>query len=60
MISIDYMYMNDKQEVEEEKGMPTLVCKDDRTGMMVAKIVPSKGMQVYAVSSLVKYIKSLG
>ena len=60
MISIDYMYMSDKQDVLEEKGMPTLVCKDDCSGMMVAKVVPSKGIQVYAISSLVKFIKCLG
>ena len=27
MISIDYMYMSDKQDVEEEQGTLTLACK---------------------------------
>ena len=53
------MYMSDKQVVLEENGMPTLACKDDCSGMTVAKVVQSKGIQVYAISSLVKFIKSL-
>ena len=40
--------------------MPILVGKDDKAGVRFAMVVPSKGVQVYAIGSLVKFIKCLG
>ena len=43
------MYMHSEQEKEEEKGMPIIVAKDNRTKMIMARVVPSKGLDSYAV-----------
>ncbi len=40
---LDYMHTRSEQEKEEAKGMPIVVAKDDRTKMITAKVVPSKG-----------------
>ncbi len=53
---IDYMYMHSEQEKEEENGMPIVVAKDNRTKMIMARDVPSKGLDSYAVESVKKMI----
>ena len=59
-IGIDYMYMHSEQEKEEEKGMPIIVAKDNRTKMITARVVPSKGLDSYAVQSVKRMIERLG
>ena len=64
-VSVDYMYMHESQERHEEKGMPTLVARDVNqgsvgTGMLFARLVPTKGVNPYAVKSLAKDIAALG
>ena len=64
-IAVDYMYMHESQDANEEKGMPILVARDLNlggvgTGMVFARVVPSKGVQAYAVKSLAADVTSLG
>ncbi len=53
-VGVDYMYMHGEQEKEEEKGMPIVVMKEDRTKVVLAKVVPSKGVDGYAVGEMRK------
>ncbi len=46
---VDYMCMHSEQEEEEEKGMPFVVVKGDKTKTIVAKAAPSNGVENYAV-----------
>jgi hypothetical protein len=48
-VSLDNTHTHSEQEKEEEKGMPIIVGKDNKTKMMIAKAAPSKGLQEYAV-----------
>ena len=61
-ISIDYAFLNQKQEVENEErsGMPILAIKDRKTGMMQSRVVPSKGNDKYAIKRLKKDLELLG
>ena len=61
-VSIDYAFLNDKQEVikEENAGMPILAIKDRKTGMMQSRVVPAKGNDKFAIKRLVKDIELLG
>ena len=43
-IGLDYRYMYSEQENEEEKRMPIIVAKDNKTKMITARVVPSKGV----------------
>ena len=43
-IGVDYVDMHSEQEKEDEKGMPIIVIKDSKTKMIMAKVVPSKGV----------------
>ncbi len=58
-IGIDYMYMHSEQEKDEEKGMPIIVAKDNRTKMIMARVVPSKGLDSYAVETVKKMVERL-
>ena len=49
-----------KRERDEEKGMPTVVMRDSKTRMVMAKIVPSKGVNNYAVEVTKKFMEQLG
>ncbi len=42
-----------------EKGMPIIVLKDDKTKLVMAKVVPSKGVQEYAVEVVRKFVEQL-
>ena len=42
------------QEEEESRGMPILVLKVSRTKVAVARVVPRKGRDKYAIESLQK------
>ena len=59
-IGIDYMYMHSEQDKEEEKGMPIVVAKDNRTKMIMARVVPGEGLDSYAVETLKKIFERLG
>ena len=59
-IGLDYMYMHSEQETEEEKGMPIVVAKDSKTKMTMARVVPSKGVDSYAVETVKKMVERLG
>jgi len=59
-VSIDYMFMADKQNKGEEKGMPILVMKDRATGLVWARVVPAKGVCPYAVKKLARQIDLMG
>ena len=59
-IGIDYMYMHSEQEKEEEKGMPIIVAKDNKTKMIMARVVPSKGLDSYAVETVKRMVERLG
>ena len=60
MVGIDYMYAHSEQKKEEEKGLPIVVLKDERTKMITAKVVPSKRVGAYAVYSLRNAQEQLG
>ncbi len=57
---MDYTHTRSEQEREEEKGMPIVVLKDERTKMITAKAVPSKGVDAHAVDSVRKALEQLG
>ncbi len=38
------MHAHSEQEKEEEKGMPIVVLRDEKTRMITPKVVPSKGV----------------
>ncbi len=59
-IGVDYMHMHSEQEREEEKGMPVIVMRDGTTRMVMAKVVPSKGVNNYAVEVAKKFVEQLG
>ena len=59
-VGADYMYMHSEQEKEEEKGTPIIVAKDNKTKMIMAKVVPSKGVENYAAEVVKKMIEQLG
>ncbi len=52
--------MSDKQDRDEEKGMPILIIKDSMNKVMWARVVPAKGVQSYAVNKLVRDMKLFG
>ncbi len=47
--SLDYTHTNRGHEKEEEKGMPMVVVRDNKTKTIVAKEVPNEGVHEYAV-----------
>ena len=49
----------DKKE-EQEKGMPIIVIKDSESKMKLARVVPKKGVDPYAVDRIKKDIDQLG
>ncbi len=59
-VSLDYMCMHREQEKEEEKGMPIIAVKDDETKLVMAKVVPGKGVQEYVVEVVRKFVEQLG
>ena len=59
-IGIDYMYMHSEQEKEEEVGRPIVVMKDSKTRMIAGRVVPSKGVESYAIGEVKKTIEKLG
>ncbi len=72
VIGVDYTYMRSEQEKEEEeeeekeeeeeeeKGMPMVVTKDNKTKMIMAKVVPSTGFVDYAVEFAKKTVEAMG
>ena len=50
---------NDKHE-DKEKGMPIIVMKYDETKMKLARVVPKKGVDPYAVDRIKKDIEQMG
>ena len=75
IVSIDYMFMESREarvkrkelnrrraeiEDEEDKGMPILVLKDSRSKLALARVVPKKGRDQYAIERLQKDIANLG
>ncbi len=59
-VSLDYTHMPSEQEKEEEKGMPIIVVKNDKTKLVMAKVVPNKGVQEYAVEVVRKFVEQSG
>ncbi len=55
-IGVDYVYTHSEQEKEEEKCMPIIVIKDGKTEMIMAKVVPSKKVEKWAVEVVKKTI----
>ncbi len=43
-VSSDYLYIRREQEKEEERGVPIIVVKDNKTKTLMAKVVPNKGV----------------
>ena len=59
-ISIDYMFMTEKQDKEEEKGNPIIVMKDRSTKMTWAHVLSKKGKDPYAIKRISKNVSLLG
>ncbi len=59
-IGLDYMHTHIEQVKEEEKGMPVVVAKDNKTKMIMEWVVPSKGVESYAVETVKKMVERLG
>ena len=49
-----------EHEEEEDKGMRMLVSKNSRTKVALARVVPKKGRDQYAIERLLKDIANLG
>ena len=60
IVSVDYMFMHDNQGEGEEKGMPTMVVKDRKTGTLRTRVIPQKGSHWYGIKVLSGVIESLG
>ena len=57
-VSIDDAFLNEKHEVSDDIcGMPILATKDRKTGIIQARVVPSKGNDKYAIKRLKKDIE---
>ena len=56
-LSMDYLFFSEKGE---EKGLPHLQVKDERSGMMWCSPVPAKGPDSFAVNFLVGCINEAG
>ncbi len=52
--------MHSEQERKEEKGMPILIAADNGTKVIMAKVVPNKGVVPHAVEVLKRMVKQLG
>ena len=61
-VSIDYAFMTSDGDAEDEDqlGMPILVMHDRQSGKVNSNVVPSKGVNPYAVIKCVQNIKLLG
>ena len=60
VVGMDYMFMSEKQEEGEERGMPILVIKDSKTKVVRARVVPKKGRDPYAIRRATADIAGLG
>ena len=62
VISIDYAFMNDDKDKkeEQEKGMPIIVIKDSESKTQLARVVPKKGVDPYAVDRIKRDIDQFG
>ena len=60
VVSMEYMFLSDKQDKGEEKGMPILVTKDHKTRMVFARVVPRKGADTYAIKRARQDLHLLG
>ncbi len=60
VIGVDYMNTHCDQEKEEGKGMPIVVLNDEKTKMIAAKVVPSKGVDACVVDSVRRALEQLG
>ncbi len=58
-VRLDYMYTRSEQEKEEEKGTPIIVVKDNKK-MLIAKVVPNKGVNECAVEVVRSFVEQLG
>ncbi len=54
------MHTHSEQEKEEEKCVPIIVAKDNKTKMIMERFVPSKGVESYAVETVKKMVERLG
>ncbi len=52
--------MRSEQDKEEEMGMPTVLAKDSKTKMPMAKVGPSKGVNNYSVEVVKRMVEQLG
>ncbi len=52
--------MHSEQDKEEGKGMSIVVAKDNKTKMIMARVVPSKGVDSYAGETLKKMVERFG
>ncbi len=50
-IGAGYAHTRSVQEQEEERGMPIIVAKDDKTKVIAARVAPSKGVESFAVET---------
>ncbi len=58
-IGLDHMYVHSEQE-KEAKAMPIIVAKDNKTKMITTRVVPSKGVDSFAVEPAKKMVERLG
>jgi hypothetical protein len=59
-IGLNYMYTRSEQEKKQEKGMPIIVANDNKTNVIMAKVVPSKGGDNHALERVEKMVEHLG
>jgi hypothetical protein len=59
IVGVGYMYMLSEQEKEEDVGMPVVVVQASKTTMIMAKVVPSKGVEKNAVEVAKRAVECL-
>ena len=60
VVGIDYMFFVKEGENEEENGMPTIVIKDSKSKVSWARVLKRKGVEVYSVKVLSKFLSLMG
>jgi hypothetical protein len=54
------VYTRSEQEKEEEKGVPTVVAKNNKTKKIMARAVPGEELDSYTVETVKKMVERLG
>ena len=62
LVAIDYAHFTDGAwaAADMDRATPILVCTDQKHGMLMAEVVPAKGLSPYVVEVLVRFLTWAG